>query len=792
MKAERLLQISLAALATLGTLLLGYGQDSIYPPLIASIAAIASVIVTDIYGWIRLNRIFANLAALAAAMLVMGDFFMRDYGPHKLLSIANLLICLQVVLFFQKKNTRIYWQLAVLSLLQVVVAAALSSGSFFGGLLIVYMMIGLTTMALFFIYRVSIRAGGEDQGSDSIFRVRRVVVSSVVGAGEHQKRLLTGVFVRQLVGISAVTIGLAFFLFYISPQFGKTHWHGGAQTSVVGFPEEVSLGHMNQILESDELVLRVSFSDDMSAEPYSIIGQPYMRGRVLSEYYVNDVPLSMENQDAMGETGWRVTPSRRGLSALRMPPAGAEVVLQHVVMEPTKELTLFGVTPAYAFKGSRYDIRYDVGRGEMKRERNQISDDELEESKEFKYSLATTGFRNGWQSPVTPHTNPLVRRFDRDSLFRDLHEQLRFAPKRFPRLKEIADDVIASEGLENASTGDRARALLMHFHAPDRYKYSLDFRSIRRDPNLDPIEDFVANHRTGHCQYFSSALAMMLRSQGIPSRVVVGYRPSDYNSVGNYYLVRQRDAHAWVEAYLSPDEVDSVELGASPPSPSGGWLRLDPTPAFDSNGQNSDSAGFQLLVDQGLDYAQFFWRDYIVGESLGGEQAGGAGNSENDAQDRITATLLSWLSLSEWRNWLNEERVRWISAIAGVICALILGGMFVWRFAQRYGWTALLPGVGNTGADEHDDRPVAFYDRLARILAQHSRDRHPGETQLEYANAVSPSFNAASDRNATSVVQMIVAAYYQVRFGDRELTESQRREIESALSELESATADPS
>ena len=129
------------------------------PPLIAACAAVLSVIFTDVLGWIRLNRIVANLAALGAAVLVMFDFFSNDYGPGKLLSIANLLICLQVVLFFQKKNTRIYWQLAVLSLLQVVVAAALSTGVYFGAVLVCYMVLGLVTMALFFIHRESTRGG---------------------------------------------------------------------------------------------------------------------------------------------------------------------------------------------------------------------------------------------------------------------------------------------------------------------------------------------------------------------------------------------------------------------------------------------------------------------------------------------------------------------------------------------------------------------------------------------------------------------------------------------------------
>ncbi len=78
------------------------------------------------------------------------------------------------------------------------------------------------------------------------------------------------------------------------------------------------------------------------------------------------------------------------------------------------------------------------------------------------------------------------------------------------------------------------------------FTYSLIPSADRLD-HLDPIEDFAANHRTGHCQYFASTLAMMLRSVGIPTRIVLGFRPAEFNDVGKYFVVRQRHAHAWVK-----------------------------------------------------------------------------------------------------------------------------------------------------------------------------------------------------------------------------------------------------
>src|SRR5205814_9510407 len=110
----------------------------------------------------------------------------------------------------------------------------------------------------------------------------------------------------------------------------------------------------------------------------------------------------------------------------------------------------------------------------------------------------------------------------------------------------------------NGRSFDKAVALWRHFLAPGQYEYSLNL-DISPDETIDPIEDFVANSRSGSCEYFASALAMMLRSQDIPARLVRGYKGGTFNTVGRYYLVQERDAHSWVEAWM-PNEAGSTEL----------------------------------------------------------------------------------------------------------------------------------------------------------------------------------------------------------------------------------------
>src|SRR5690606_6984980 len=96
-------------------------------------------------------------------------------------------------------------------------------------------------------------------------------------------------------------------------------------------------------------------------------------------------------------------------------------------------------------------------------------------------------------------------------------------------------------------------------------------------PGQDPLDEFLFNHKSGHCELFASALAAMCRSINIPARVVTGYRVAEYNRVGGYYVVRQDDAHAWCE----------IDLG-----PQLSWRTVDPTPPALVAAEHRVSAGW--------------------------------------------------------------------------------------------------------------------------------------------------------------------------------------------------------
>src|SRR5258708_38618741 len=171
MQVERLLQISMAALTALGTLLLGMGERDLTLPVLAVIVAASSVYLTDVKAWLRLNTMGANAAGPVALAVTWHDWEGYE-SDSQLLAMTNLLIYLQFVLLYRHKNIRNYWLLALLSLMQVAVASALNLNIVFGFLLTAYLFVGLITLSLFYLYREQARFrprfGAEGVGGEGV------------------------------------------------------------------------------------------------------------------------------------------------------------------------------------------------------------------------------------------------------------------------------------------------------------------------------------------------------------------------------------------------------------------------------------------------------------------------------------------------------------------------------------------------------------------------------------------------------------------------------------------------
>lgn len=796
----RFLQLTSALLTLLACGVVALGEPA-QPqvPLAAALTALAALVVTDLGGWLRLPRHAANLMAVAAVVFSLAGFLDKS-SDDQLVTIAHMLCYLQIILSLQAKTRRIYWQLLVLGVLQVVVAAALDLGPQFAVLLLLYaplalaMLVGLCldqAAAVAAAPAAQVPAAPRPTPESSLGPALALLLAPprVLPIPEGPPEawpLPPRVVLRQAGLLAAATLPLAVVFFYVTPRFSDNPWMGSqfGQGGWSGFQPEVRLAERGQVHLSQQTVMRVALWNRSDRRPVTMVEDPYFQGAVLVDYVY----------DRQGGR-WlpAPTPRVRGGRGEGPPLAltASSLVVQDLVLEPSISHRVLAIMPALPISSGSSDIGSLAPGLRLEPAGSLIP-------RQYRLSLATPAIRSGQQLRAVPNPNRLQTDYDVYRHEVELYDALVIDRQRFPRLIEKAAAILAQQNLTGAPALQRALALERHFHAPGEYRYSLNL-NVPRQPQLDPIEDFVANHRTGHCEYFASALTLMLRSQNIPARLVVGYKGGNYNAVGRYYVVQQRHAHAWVEAWLPPEEVPPLEV-AGVPSDGGAWYRLDPTPGRETFVAAREEGWSQPLL-QAFDYCELLWRDYVLGLSRRQQE-----EMVFEPLTAQTTMLPSWVESRSVQRWLRRwgQRLGWEFSLGGppreggrrafegalalVVTTgllLVLGSVQVARLVwQRWADWRSRPGASRSPVS----RAPAFYRRLERLLARRALVRHSGQTPRELAEAAQQLLEDSPEgRSLAAVPPWIVACYYQVRFGAARLDNSQGEAIEQALSDLQRA-----
>lgn len=169
----------------------------------------------------------------------------------------------------------------------------------------------------------------------------------------------------------------------------------------------------------------------------------------------------------------------------------------------------------------------------------------------------------------------------------DSHRYLQLPVAFSPKITRLAQTVAADK------TAPEVIDAFLRFIAAEGYQYSLD----HLPKSNQPLADFLFERKSGNCEFFASAFAVLLRLSGIPARLVGGYRGGYYNRAAKYYMVLQNHAHVWVEAYLPEQQ---------------GWIRIDPTmygrPDPSLAGEKPFLRQLQLL----LDTFNYYWYRFII------------------------------------------------------------------------------------------------------------------------------------------------------------------------------------
>ena len=311
------------------------------------------------------------------------------------------------------------------------------------------------------------------------------------------------------------------------------------------------------------------------------------------------------------------------------------------------------------------------------------------------------------------------------------------------RIAALASEVAGTgEPIEKAG---RIQGFLMR-----EYTYSLDLMGIRSD---SPVEDFLFDWRRGHCEYFASSMVLMLRAVGVPARLVTGYLGGEYNPFEDYYVVRQSNAHAWVEVLL-PDR---------------GWTTFDPTPP--SGLPVSAKLGWSLLASQAYDYLLFRWDRYVLTfgfyDQLGiarrlavfWSRLWEGGDREKEQAPRHDVVAAEEESKSHRQRPDSSWRPDAVQMLP-LALVVVLGAWWTWRH-----------------------RPAFTGTRAYRQL----RTRLEKDPRLALTSSVPPLELAARIARqrpvALASADRLIELYLQESFGGRELSDEERLELKQVLRE---------
>lgn len=782
---ERRLQITLVAAATLAAVMLGLAQDNPAVILIGVFTGLTSVIFTDIKKWLVLDRRISYIAMVAAAVISLNGFW-RNTSEAQLLAIANMLVFVQIALLYQEKTLRVYSHLAVFSVLQVVVAALLNVGPTFVVLLCAYVAIGSYAVMMYSMHREVLRLNRLGEASpppagDAPERWRAAFGGAIRCGPSQSHAAASAHVVRQfrwlqsgplLLGV----VGFASFFFLFSPRLGGGGWQpGGSGVGVVGFNDEITFRQLNRMIENDDRVMRVSFVNVRNGQLYKLYSEPYLRGAALAKYSFNS-----------RNPKWEVAKGfqfRQQLPQAITPSNSTDLIKQEISLRSSREGNLFGVAPFYQDDDLPEWVTIDPGTNTLKVDQA----DTVKGLRELRYSMRTTGLQAGAQAQIIrqfPHNRDNARspELTRKSIESEISSPyLKFRASSCPTIKEVADRLMSDA---RADEGRIFRCqLLMRYLLGEDFTYSLDAALIREksNPGLDPVEDFFANHKTGYCAYYASALTLMLRSQGIPARIVVGYKGGEYNEIAGHYVIRSRDAHAWVEAYLRPEDLAGISDAEvrDIDSPAGAWLRLDPTPSSDLDEVDK---GAMAYVDQVLDYSRTLWSDYVLEATSRVETSGVQTVASRRREQSVRGMLEKRLPAWAWNVF---------SAVPVVALATVIGWALVGNFPAIKRWKRR-----RRRAKRRPISSVEFYNRLEKLAAARQLWRDDSQTPQEFAVTIAEYLQQMHEGNgaaaaAVESLQQIIRLFYDTRFGGRPLDSAEADAIEKALDDVSTALQPP-
>lgn len=648
-------------------------------------------------------------------------------------ALIHFTLLLSTIKLFQVKADRDWLFLYLISFFEVLLAAGLSLGPSFLFGLGLYVFCALTA-AVAFELRKARRLVPESES--------RLLVSNDPKLFRANRSMMRGARPLRRLPVAALCLFVLIFtfalpIFLVTPRASGSAWAmrgGDPSTGFVGFSDRVRLGEIGRLQTSDRLVMRVRVEGPGATRE----GNLRWRGVALDRF---DGRSWSQSQ---GVARSRVE-DERGLFKLGTTEDLGRLTTQTFFVEPIDTPALFAAPRAVAIQGALDFVRQDTEGGITSRP----------------HPLERVTYR-AYSDTFEPSPERLRadRRLDPEVLTPNLRQPIRsylqFPAELDTRVASLAALVVAESGARYRY--DAAKAIEAHLsrnrYGGD-YRYSLD----RRAQGPDPLADFLFNVREGHCEYFATAMAVMLRTLRIPARVVNGFQAGEYNEAADAYIVRQADAHSWVEVYFP--ETDS-------------WVNFDPTPVAGRPG-GARGDGVMAQFNRYAEALDLFWIQWVVAydkqdqKSLAQSFRDYAGSLVGAADELLLKQRTNRPDADSRAGILTSLVSSPVLLAPGVVLAG-LAGFWVLRRGRRAS-----SARNRRAGDAPAGAVVEFYERMTRALAMRGTERRRHETPLEFALAC-----------GSPEVLMLTRAYNRVRFGGHGLDERERVEVEEFLRRIES------
>jgi transglutaminase-like putative cysteine protease len=599
-------------------------------------------------------------------------------------TVLVFLVYAQILKLLGKKDTRDTVQIQVLSFFQFLAGAILTVDLYYAVAFIVYISVALWATMVFTMYRDSTEASCVDNS-----------------------KVITPLFLCLTLVISFAIFVLTALTFVSMPRVKTGFFMSGiarAQLLRSGFSEEVELGQVGRIKLDDSPVMMVRILNrDFQSLPQPI----YIRGIALDEFDGSVWRIGGFNYKVHRKKHTDIIKVRE--------VQNKTLLFQEIITEPLNTNVLFAVSAPVGFRGLMDEKLIDLNDSYMLP--NRVSS----RLRYIAYSDISRPSVEELKSDGGGYPTQIKKRY----------LQL---PQLNRKVRELAIKLTAS----GKNTYEKVYSVMRYL--AENMNYTL---TLKGGEGAFPIEEFLFRNRAGHCEYFATAMVVLLRSAGIPSRIVNGFMGGEWNEHGRFILIRERHAHSWVEVFF----------------PKYGWVSFDPTP-YDVGvlAYNGELSFFKSY----LEYIRYRWSRYVVEFS------------QRDQRAIFNRLQSGWKwQRSKLKNGFNlkfESRGKKVFILSGVLV------LFAWAFIAFRPYRASgMFWFRNRGSEK---KATVIYREALLLLSKKGFVKSDFLTPREFAEEV-----VRSGVKELAVFKELTDKYMAIRF-KKTTTESEIKKLEELFARL--------